>query len=262
MLGQHLGHTTVHLGILVNENVPNLLGEPQSLIDSTFILHHETLSIIITYSSMASQERGTRVTPDLIIFFGKQSPLSNHHHGVPFSGQVALDLLLPRLLDLRIPAPLHGLFSTHILAEQTFSTSEQWMMACKAWLFEATTFDLGIRDSMTFWNSQREKTKRRLLDPSTLPSKESTKDSEVAFYNSCFMRILRETNPVKQKHIGRTIPNFNQSMWDRASMEIVTAGLVARAEADSSLSAFYVDIRKLESISWRPILAIGPGELG
>ena len=113
------------------------------------------------------------------------------------------------------------------------------MMACKAWLFETMTFQLRSRDSMTLWDSERTKKKRHLFDASQPP----TKADEVAFYSSCFMRILRETDPVKQKRIGREIPNFNQTTWNIASKEIVTAGLIARAEADSRLGSIYEENR-------------------
>ncbi|KAJ9610371.1 hypothetical protein H2200_005148 [Cladophialophora chaetospira] len=77
---------------------------------------------------------GTKITNSHILFW--HGPLSNWSTNALFSGKTALDLLLPRLVADRINHPSEQALSTRLLARHQFNCGEQFMMACKGWLFE------------------------------------------------------------------------------------------------------------------------------
>lgn len=53
------------------------------------------------------------------------------------------------------------------------------------------------------------------------------------------MQVLQAREPRKMKALGRTCPNFNPALWDKASLAVVTAASLARAEANPELAEIY-----------------------
>lgn len=143
-----------------------------------------------------------------------------------------MDLLLP-MLDSMIPQgyPSAKRFSTHMLATHTYSCGEQWMMACKAWLFETSLYDLA---KLSHMDLNFKEVRHRLMVP-----REPEDDDERAFYKSTLCRILRANHPRDHKELGRSTASFSDQIWDNVSIPIVVAGSVARAEADRALGHIY-----------------------
>ncbi|KAL6246880.1 hypothetical protein RBB50_006187 [Rhinocladiella similis] len=84
-----------------------------------------------------SHIRSTRVTDKYVLFWN--GPLSNWNIGQSFSGRRAMDLLIERLDDLEITHPSRTGLSTQLMIRHDFVCGEQFMMACKGWLFETAT---------------------------------------------------------------------------------------------------------------------------
>jgi predicted NAD-dependent protein-ADP-ribosyltransferase YbiA (DUF1768 family) len=181
--------------------------------------------------------KGTRSTDTYILFWG--GPLSNWNLGARFSGQRALDLLLP-LLDKNSAGssyPCKMRVATHMLATHSFNCGEQWMMACKAWLFETQSYSLAreVHSALDTRAGGDFKSLRRQLMSPTEPDDDETK----AFWNSSLCRILRASDPRNMKQIGRTTKMFDERKWEKLSVFVVVAGSVARAEADAKLGEIY-----------------------
>ena len=79
--------------------------------------------------------KGTRITDTHNLFLS--GPLSNWcTDATPFCGTRALEILLPRLDEAGVNHPSPSALSTKLLARHSFNCGEQFMMACKGWLFE------------------------------------------------------------------------------------------------------------------------------
>jgi ribA/ribD-fused uncharacterized protein len=52
--------------------------------------------------------------------------------------------------------------------------------------------------------------------------------------------ILASTKPMEQKALGRKVHGFNDDIWTPASVEIVVASQIARAEVDRRLGQLYI----------------------
>lgn len=73
-----------------------------------------------------------RLTSTHVFFwFG---PFSNWHRPSCFSGEAALEEMLPRLDEAGVPHPPREAPITDLLARHRYLCGEQWMMAAKAWL--------------------------------------------------------------------------------------------------------------------------------
>lgn len=136
-----------------------------------------------------------RVTDTHVFFWG--SILSNWDQSHHFSGARGLEILLPRLRVLCIHPPSEKQASTQLITRHTFNCGEQFIMACKAWLFDE--------------------------DPKA----------------SMLKAILESKKPMVQKSLGRKVPGFNDTVWLPASVEIVVASQIARAEVDQRLAKLY-----------------------
>ena len=90
-----------------------------------------------------SDANNIRMTDTHIFFWG--SFLSNWDRSYSFSGARALELLLPRIDELSIAHPGPDAFSTQLISKHKFNCGEQFMMACKAWLFETAQKPLTLR---------------------------------------------------------------------------------------------------------------------
>ena len=67
----------------------------------------------------------------IFFYFGV---LSNHDISRQFSGARTMELLLPRLVDISHPPA--AWISSRLIRNHKFNSGEQFMMACKAWLFD------------------------------------------------------------------------------------------------------------------------------
>ena len=107
-------------------------------------------------------------------------------------------------------------------------------MACKAWLFESPTIPLAATNVCELSDSI-ETTRLRLMQSTVAqPNHE-----ENTFRHSILLRILRASDPKTMKDLGRQCPGWDERIWNRASVPIVVAGSVARAEADHLLGKIY-----------------------
>ena len=217
----------------VNKNKIVKSSTPSRRTHSSRSSRHTSISSISSEGT-SRKERGTRMTDSFILFWG--SALSNWNQGKRFSGARAMDLLITQL-DKLTPAvryPGRHRFATQFMRTHDFICGEQFMMACKAWLFETELYTLAKSEWQKLPSGEYAAIRRRL----TLPT-QPTDLAEKAMWNSSLARILRERNPRDHKDIGRHVPNFSEETWSRANMAIVISGSVARAEADEDLGRFY-----------------------
>jgi ribA/ribD-fused uncharacterized protein len=147
-----------------------------------------------------------------------------------------MDLLQPRLnaLNLATAYPSSKRFATKLLCAHNFSCGEQWMMACKAWLFETTVNELAKSEWQFLPQGGFEEIRHRLM-LATPPQD----PQEKAMWGSSLCRILRASHPKDHKDIGGSTPNFSEEIWTKANMAIVVAGCIALAEKDHALAAIY-----------------------
>ena len=173
----------------------------------------------------------TRRNKTHIFFWG--GPLSNWYKGQTFPGARALGLTIARLDEIKINHPAELALSSRLLAAHTFICGEQWLMAMKGWLFERNVWISD--DAVTDETFQLLST--QLLAPQP-PPKDQSLMRELYFGSLC--SILRTTSPKEQKALGRKCRNFDQVIWDTASVPVVVACCVARAEADPDLKNIYL----------------------
>jgi len=108
-----------------------------------------------------------------------------------------MNILVLRLRDIKIPYPMKNKASSLLMVKHSFNCGEQFMMACKAWLFDT---------------SQKASTLKAILTSKT---------------------------PRDQKALGRQVQGFNDRVWTPASVEIVVASQIARAEVNQHLAQLY-----------------------
>ena len=85
--------------------------------------------------------RGSDITyhGQYLAFYGSRGPLSNFYTGKPFRGSQAVQYLLDRLTELNLPdlyMPARDSIAVEIMSEHQFTCGEQFLMACKGFLFE------------------------------------------------------------------------------------------------------------------------------
>ena len=184
--------------------------------------------------SSAARPRGYRMTDQHIFFFG--STLSNFNQGAVFSGSGTLAYLLQELDQAGITHPSEDAVSTKLIATHCFTCGEQWMMACKAWLFESPTIELAVTN-LSDTGKSIETLRSLLMQPTLAPADQQ--ESWFPLRQSYLLHILRASNPKTMKDLGRECPGWDERVWNRASIPIVVAGSVARAEADHLLGDIY-----------------------
>ncbi|KIW53064.1 hypothetical protein PV05_08663 [Exophiala xenobiotica] len=223
----------------------------------------------------ATRVRSTRITPTHILFWG--GPLSNWNVGVPFSGGRAIDLLIPQLDDAKIAHPSRSALSTQLMSRHDFVCGEQFMMACKGWLFErmiqgsefdtsdleASVVDQFCNDILEYggWgqkprDGEKDGQKKFKVKVTTkdkekdLDQDGNDKDVDVdveveididyeGMSAGTIASCILSPNPRDQKAIGRRTRGFNDAIWTRASLHVVVAASIARAEADPELREVY-----------------------
>lgn len=182
-------------------------------------------------SNVAQFAEKTRCNKTHIFFWS--GPLSNWYKGEAFPGARALDLTIPKLDEMEINRPAELALSSRLLAAHTFICGEQWMMAMKGWLFERNVW--GSDDTITDEKFQLLST--QLLAPQP-PPKDQPLVRELYFSSLC--SVLRSTSPKDQKALGRKCRDFDEAIWATASVPVVVACCVARAEADPELKRIYL----------------------
>ena len=202
---------------------------------------------------MVKTARSTRVTSTHIFFWG--GPMSNWWDSPPFSGQRCLDLLLPRLDNhpsnsVKHPSP--DAFSTYLIAKHTFTCGEQFLMAMKPWLFERpppSTSSLSEQDTTSLGTFDLEKLRQEMLSHKFPPRNTPAR----AMYDSTLCKILRARSAKDQKVLGRGTLNFQEEIWNIASIEVCVSCSIARAEVDDELKHFYLACGKRKFVEGSPI---------
>lgn len=157
-----------------------------------------------------------RSTPTHVFFWS--GPLSNWHLGRPFSGARAWEETIRRLDGLGIDRPSDAALSSRLLRTAVYSCGEQWMMACKAWLFDRRPEALD--EDPTINAASRYAAIRAVPRPNRM---------------SALARILHTDDPKKQKELGShrgPIVGYDDVIWSRARVACVTGGTIARMEND------------------------------
>ncbi|KAJ5804956.1 hypothetical protein N7474_010843 [Penicillium riverlandense] len=176
--------------------------------------------------------------------------LSNWHPSpTRFRGKEGLEICLPRLDELGISHPSPESYSTLLIQEFGFGRGEQWMMAMKAWLFECGIDDSGSRmfqrtgtvEDEEFRDFQRDVLSKSGPPPESASASSSTgSDEKEQAWAARLPTILRTNVPRTQKALGRKVLGFRQDVWNAASVPIMMAGCVIRAQADPELKSLYV----------------------
>jgi ribA/ribD-fused uncharacterized protein len=180
--------------------------------------------------------QSTRQNATHIFFWG--GPLSNWHSSRNYSGKRAFELLLPKLAELDIGHPPPEAFSSRLLSSVDFGCGEQWMMAMKGWLFER---DIELSEKLFANGGDAEQEFQLLRREMLTPIRPSLNEKEKrAMYDSCLCKCLRSKTPKDQKSYGRRCRNFDVKVWDIASVPVVVACQIARAEADDQLRSLYL----------------------
>jgi len=169
---------------------------------------------------------------------------------------------MPRLHQAGIKEMPHPeSVASRLLIGHMFNCGEQWMMACKAWLFERDIVMLNkvvISDDAangadaevgtaseqaqtSITPSEFETLRALLLAPEPPAELQTAQTLSRVTYNSTLPSILREPHPRRQKLLGRKARNFHAETWDAAaSIPIVAAACIARAEVDDHLRDIYL----------------------
>ncbi|KAK5190205.1 hypothetical protein LTR92_009916 [Exophiala xenobiotica] len=229
-----------------------------------------------TTKTTTPRVRNTRITPTHILFWS--GPLSNWNVGAPFSGRRAMDLLIPRLDVAKIAHPSRNALSTQLMSRHDFVCGEQFMMACKGWLFErermikgcelevdtAGLEEPGVVDRICedilecgSWGQRPndgpkkikvtvklDKEKQKVADGANVKDADVEVEIDIdidyeGMSNGTIVCAILSPNPRDQKAIGRRTKGFNEAIWTRASFEVVVAGCIARAEVDLELREVY-----------------------
>jgi ribA/ribD-fused uncharacterized protein len=86
------------------------------------------------FQASSPSANGMRSTDTHTFFW--HSILSNWHQGPSFSGNIALRRAASQLQAMWIPIPSTSAISSRLILKHSFNCGEQFMMACKAWLFD------------------------------------------------------------------------------------------------------------------------------
>jgi ribA/ribD-fused uncharacterized protein len=167
-----------------------------------------------------------------LAFYG--SPLSNFHIAKPFRGSSAMPYLLNELERLEIMHPARDSIAVQKMEEHHFICGEQFMMACKGFLFELTTIPLFSDSIDVFAQNVRGAASSQVPNPF-----DEYNQQHEQFTNSVFWQVLESTSPQHIKSLGRRTPNFNEEVWTKASKAVVIAASLARAEVNPALSDIY-----------------------
>jgi ribA/ribD-fused uncharacterized protein len=189
-----------------------------------------------TPQNSTAMPQSTRQNTTHIFFWG--GPLSNWHSGRIYSGKRTFELLLPKLAELDIGHPPPEAFSSRLLSSVGFGCGEQWMMAMKGWLFER---DIELSEKLFPDCGDSEQEFQLLRKEMLAPTRPSLNEREKrAMYDSCLCKCLRSKSPKDQKSYGRRCRNFDVKVWDVASVPVVVACQIARAEVDDQLRRLYL----------------------
>ena len=108
----------------------------------------------------------------------------------------------------------------------------------KGWLFER---DIELSEKLLPDGRDAEQEFQVLRREMLGPIRPSLNEKEKrAMYDSCLCKCLRSRSPMEQKNFGRRCRNFDIKVWDVASVPVVVACQIARAEADDELRRLYL----------------------
>lgn len=159
-----------------------------------------------------------RTTPTHVFFW--HGVFSNWHRGAPFSGARAYEETVERLDALGVARPSDQALSSRLLRAATFGCGEQWMMACKAWLFDRRPIALDEDPSIDVAR--------------TLATILATKEPHQIARLAPLGKVLHTSDPKAQKAIGRQVEGYDDKLWGAARVACVVGGSIARFEADAS----------------------------
>lgn len=185
----------------------------------------------------------TRQSKTHIFFLA--GPLSNWYKAHTYSGARALALTIDKLDQITVDHPAASVLSSRLLAAHTFNCGEQWLMAMKGWLFER---DIQLSEN-TITDEEFDSLSAQLLAHKA-PSRDEPLIRE--FYLSTLCSVLRTASPKEQKSLGRKCRNLDPAIWDTASVPVVVACSIARAEADHVLRKVYVKAGKRTFVEGSP----------
>lgn len=160
---------------------------------------------------------------DTHVFFW-HGPLSNWHRSATFDGTTAFRNTAKLLDSLTVDRPADMAVSSRLLQAADFGCGEQWMMACKAWMFDRRPTSLSCDPDIDIAGLLH----RILSHP---------RASALAPLG----RVLRTAEPREQKAIGRSIPGYVDTTWQAARVACVTAGAIARFTADHAARKVLLD---------------------
>ncbi|KIV79619.1 hypothetical protein PV11_07170 [Exophiala sideris] len=223
---------------------------PSSRVNGTHLQTHNNQHQPRQQQKQTPTARGTRITAEHILFWG--GPLSNWNVGSPFSGRRAMDLLITRLEEAGIKQyPSRTALTTEMMARHDFVCGEQFMMACKGWLFERTIPGAEL-DTSSMHDTQIQQLCNKILHFYDTKSQDKTDASAAsenqqadvqvdyeALHHGTMASCINAPSPRDQKAIGRRARGFNETLWTKASTHVVVAASIARAEVDSELRALY-----------------------
>ena len=156
-----------------------------------------------------------------------------------------MDLLITRLEEAGIKThPSRTALATELMARHEFVCGEQFMMACKGWLFERMIPGAEL-DTSNMHDTEIQRICDKILhfyDDTQAQEQPNTNTADIdyeALHKGTMVSCINAPSPRDQKAIGRRARGFNEALWTKASTPVVVAGSIARAEADAELRALY-----------------------
>lgn len=175
---------------------------------------------------------GMLATATHVYFFQGDTPFSNWYRGQPFSGEIAFREMIARLDALGVAHPSEKALSSRLLRTSTFFCGEQWMMAAKCWIMDRSPL---------------------MLDETIYPSRKVMMDAlGNHLYQTPLAQVLRTRDPREQKAIGRSLQYYNEQLWGAARVACVTAGTIARIDADPVVRKAFLDVGDREFVEGSP----------
>ena len=118
-------------------------------------------------------------------------------------------------------------------------------MALKGWLFERD-----IKLSEEACTNEEFDILAKQVHALQAPPRDQPLMRELYFSTLC--SVLRTTSPKEQKVLGKKCRNFDLAIWDIASVPVVVACCIARAEADYTLKQIYLRAGKRTFVEGSP----------
>lgn len=126
------------------------------------------------------------------------------------------------------------------------------MMALKSWLFESNET---LESDTQSYGDNLNIIVSTILAPAEPEALNTLPDTSIIdrARQTFLVNILHTSLPREQKALGREVPNFSTSVWEKAATHIVTCASVARAEADEELHTWYVKAGSRRFVEGSPV---------